>query len=137
MIANGVVIDTSMWIAYFKGSAPYASVVERLVLEERAVTTGLILAELLQGVKSEREIRMIIEVFAGLPTLEITTELWRSAGQMAHTMRRQGVTIPLTDMALAALARSYRLPVYSLDKHFAHIPGVELYAIPSPLPPHA
>lgn len=131
MTANGVVVDTSIWIAYLRGSAPYASVVERLVLEERAMTTGLILAELLQGVKSERESQVIIEVFGGLPTLEITTELWRIAGQLAHSMRRAGVTIPLTDVALAALAQSHHLLVYSLDKHFEQIPGVELYA-PSP-----
>jgi len=128
MTVNGVVIDTSMWIEYLKGSAPYASVVERLVLEDRAVTTGLILAELLQGVKGEREAQVIIEVFSGLPTLEITTELWRIAGQLGCAMRRKGVTIPMTDIALAALAQSHQLLICSLDKHFEQIPGVELYA---------
>lgn len=137
MTANGVIVDTSIWIAYLKGSTPYASAVERLVLEERAMTTGLILAELLQGVKSERESQVIIEVFGGLPTLEVTTELWRFAGQLAHSMRRTGVTVPLTDVALAALARSHRLLVYSLDKHFGQIPGVELYAPISALTPSA
>lgn len=129
MTVNGVVIDTSMWIEYLKDSAPYASVVERLILEERAVTTGIILAELLQGVRGEREVQAIIEVFDGLPTLEITTELWRIAGQLAYTMRRKGVTLPLTDMALAALAQSHHLLIYSLDKHFEQIPGVNLYTI--------
>lgn len=103
MSADGVIIDTSLWIEYFKGSASNASVVEGLVLEERAVTTGLVLAELLQGVRSEREGQTIAEVFGGLPTLETTTEIWRAAGQRACALRRQGITVPLTDVALSTL----------------------------------
>ncbi len=127
MSADGVIVDTSLWIEYFKGSASNASVVEGLVLEERAVTTGLVLAELLQGIKSEREGQTITEVFGGLPTLEITTEIWKVAGQLACSLRRQGVTIPLTDVVLGALALEHRLLIFSLDKHFEQIPGVRLY----------
>ncbi|MDE2060700.1 MAG: PIN domain-containing protein [candidate division NC10 bacterium] len=130
MSADGVIIDTSLWIEYFKGSAPNASFVERLVLEERAVTTGAVLAELLQGVRSEREGQTIAEVFGGLPTLEITTEIWKAAGQLACALRRQGVTVPLTDVALGALALGHHLLVFSLDKHFEQIPGVRLYHTP-------
>lgn len=127
MSANGVIIDTSLWIEYFKGSAPNASVVEQLVMEEHAVTTGLVLAELLQGVRSEREGQTIAEVFGGLPTLEITTEIWKAAGQLACALRRQGVTVPLTDVALGALALEHHLLIFSLDTHFERIPGVRLY----------
>jgi len=127
MSADGVIVDTLLWIEYFKGSAPYASAVEGLVLEERAVTTGLVLAELLQGVRSEREAQTIAEVFGGLPTLEITTEIWKAAGQRACALRRQGVTVPLTDVALSALASAHNLLLFSLGTHFERIPGVRLY----------
>lgn len=127
MSADSVIIDTSLWIEYFKGSVPNASFVERLVLEDRAVTTGLVLAELLQGVRSEREGQTITDVFGGLPTFEITTEIWMAAGQLAYTLRRQGVTVPLTDAALGALALAHQLLVFSLDKHFEHMRGVRLY----------
>lgn len=127
MSADGVVIDTSLWIEYFKGSIPNASFVERLVLEERAVTTGLVLAELLQGVRSEQEGQMITEVFGGLPTLEITTEIWKAAGHLAWALRRQGVTVPLADVALGTLALEHDLLMFSLDQHFEHIPELRLY----------
>lgn len=127
MSANGVIIDTSLWIEYFKGSAPNAAFVEQLVVEERAITTGLILAELLQGIRSEREGQTIAEVFDGLPTLEMTTDIWKAAGYRACALRRQGITVPLSDVALGALASEHRVLIFSLDKHFDLIPDIQLY----------
>ena len=127
MKPDAVVVDTSLWAEFFRGSTPLSSAVERLILEEQAVTTGLILAELLQGVKKESEAQKIIEVFDGLPTAEITTPIWRSAGRTGAALRRKGVTLPLSDLAIAALAVEHGLLVFTLDKHFDQIPDIRFY----------
>ena len=127
MKPDAVVVDTSLWVEFFRGSTPLSSAVERLILEEQAVTTGLILAELLQGVKKESEAQKIIEVFDGLPTAEITTPIWRSAGRTGAALRRKGVTLPLSDLAIAALAVEHGLLVFTLDKHFDQIQDIRFY----------
>ncbi|MBI4690333.1 MAG: hypothetical protein HY754_08725 [Nitrospirae bacterium] len=42
-------------------------------------------------------------------------------------LRRNGINLPLTDVAIAALSIEHNLKVFTLDKHFEQIPGVRIY----------
>lgn len=127
MSPDGVVVDTSLWVDFFRGTVPSASAVERLIVQGEAVTSGIILAELLQGVKRPSEEQQIIEVFGGLPVVELTTAMWKVAGQTGSALRRKGITLPLSDLAIAAIALEHGFSVYTRDKHFDQIPNVKRY----------
>ena len=127
MARDGVIVDTSVLISFFRGESKIADKVTRLLQDNRVVTTGIIIAELLQGMKDVKEERDISGIFAEISPLEITTDLWIKTGKIALSLRREGINLPLTDVAIAALAVEHNLSVYTLDKHFEKIPGLKMY----------
>jgi predicted nucleic acid-binding protein len=95
-LAN-VLIDSSVWIEFFKKREPFHSAVLELMDANRVCCVGLILAELMQGAKSERELSVIRDfthVFRFLPE---TPELWAKAGKLSYTLRRKGITVGLAE----------------------------------------
>lgn len=132
MTKDGVIVDTSVLIDFLKNTEPNAKTVEDLITTKRLLTTGIIAAELLQGVKSSKEERHVSELLDGIPSIELNTATWLKAGRLAYSLRREGVTLPLTDVAIAALAIEHDLSIFTLDKHFAQIPGVRLHNAPFP-----
>ena len=63
-----VVIDTSAWIQFFRhGSDEVSQLVAELVRKDQAVMTGVVLTELLQGIKTDKERQHLSALFASLP----------------------------------------------------------------------
>mgnify|MGYP001146694374 CR=1 FL=1 len=129
MIKDGVIADTSVLVAFFKGESEYVEEVNRLLQNNRLITTGIIIAEVLQGLKGVREEHRISDLLVTLSPIELTTDLWVKAGKMSLALRRKGVNLPLTDIAIAVLALEYDLYVFSLDKHFEKILELKIYRI--------
>lgn len=127
MIKDGVIVDTSVLIAFFRGKEKIADKVSTLLQDNRLMTTGLIIAELLQGMKDVKEEKNISDILAETSPLEITTDLCIKAGKVALSLRKKGINLPLTDVAIAALAIEHNLQIFTLDKHFEQIPGVKVY----------
>ena len=127
MIKDGVIVDTSILIDFLKGSEKFAEEVTALLVKNRAVTTGIIIAELLQGIKNPKEKQNISELMTAINALEISTELWIKAGNLSSSLRKKGISLPLTDVAIATLALEFNLYVFTLDKHFEQIPGIHLF----------
>ncbi|MBM4137739.1 MAG: PIN domain-containing protein [Nitrospira sp.] len=127
MTKDGVIVDTSVLISFFRGEEKIADKVSSLLQNNRVVTTGIIIAELLQGMKDMREESNISDILAETSPLEITIDLWIKAGNLALSLRRKGINLPLTDVAIAALAIEQNLSIFTLDKHFEQIPGVRVY----------
>ncbi|MBN2373666.1 PIN domain-containing protein [bacterium] len=126
MIKEGVIIDTSVLIDFLNGSEKYSDQVIGLLEKNRAVITGIIIAELLQGIKNTEEEQTALELMSAIETLEISTGIWIKAGRISSSLRKKGINLPLTDIAIAALALEYNLHILTIDKHFGQIPGIRL-----------
>ena len=117
-----VLIDTSAWIKFLrKGNDPVSDRVDQLIQAGQAVLTGPVLAELLQGCKSEAEQRKLLRVLAPIRFADVTRGDWSTAGDALGRLWRQGITLPLSDALIATVARRNGLPVLTLDKHFQHL----------------
>ena len=127
MIKDGVIVDTSVFIDFFKGSDKIAEEVTDLLVANRVISTGIIIAELLQGIKKPNEEDRIEDLLAGVNILEISTPLWVKAGRLSSSLRRKGINLPLTDTAIAILALEHDLTLFTLDNHFKQIPDLKLY----------
>ncbi len=128
-----VVADTSVWIEYFKGGdAPTRAALRDLIRAQQAILVGVVLAELLQGSRSSKEADALLSKLAGLPFLETTFSTWKRTGELSASLRRKGVTLPLSDLVIAALALEHGCRVYTLDAHFEQIPGLTLHTAPRP-----
>lgn len=123
-----VVADTSVWIPFFNhpGSAEKREI-DGLIDSDRLVLVGVVLAELIQGCRTVSEAETTASRLAGLRFIETTFSTWRRAGDVSFGLRRKGITLPLSDLVIAALALEHRLDVYTIDPHFEQVPGLTLY----------
>ncbi|MFC1534218.1 PIN domain-containing protein [Thermodesulfobacteriota bacterium] len=125
-----VLVDTSVWIEYFNNSdSRYGESLEQLLIKGRVAGSGIVLTELLQGAKIEKEFNTIPESMNALPFLETTLNIWIKAGRISFTLRRKGITIPITDIVIASLAIENNCMIFSLDPHFNKIPDIKLYEL--------
>lgn len=125
---RGVVVDTSVWVDFLRGGrGRAAAAVEELVHSARAVTCGIVLAELLAGVKDGVQRDSLQAALAGLDYVEMREETWRTVGELAAGLRRKGRILPMSDVIVAALAIERGLPVFTVDNHFRHVPGLQLH----------
>ncbi|HYL79776.1 MAG TPA: PIN domain-containing protein [Candidatus Acidoferrum sp.] len=130
-----ILVDTSVWIAYFRDpSAPVGDRLEGLMDADEAFVAGPIVYEVLQGTRTPEEFDTLRDLLGELPFLPAHGETWIGAAGMAAGLRRRGVTLPMTDILLATLARDNQCSIWSLDPHFASIPGVRLFQAPSRKP---
>ncbi len=123
-----VVADTSGWIPFFNepGSAEKRAL-DALIDADRLVMVGVVLAELIQGCRTPKEAEATTSRLAGLQFIETTFSTWRRAGELSFGLRRQGVTLPLSDLVIAALVLEHRLEIYTRDPHFKKVAGLTLH----------
>lgn len=123
-----VVADTSVWIPFFNhpGSVEKREL-DALIDADRLVLVGVVLAELIQGCRTASEAETTASRLTGLRFVETTFSTWRRAGEVSFALRRKGLTLPLSDLVVAALALEHHLEVYTLDPHFEQVPDLALY----------
>lgn len=112
-----VLVDTSMWIEYFKGN----KMVQDLVHDTKGFKCfiiGPVMTELLLGIKTISEKERLITCMNVLPMLEIENDDWINAGNTGHLLRQKGITIPLPDLIIFSVANKNNCAVFTLDKHF-------------------
>lgn len=120
----GSLVDTSVWIDFFRGVESIKEILTKLIAGDRVFTAGPVLFELLQGIRSSKEREQVKEALLSVNFLDITPEDWEGAALISRELRAQGITIPVTDLLLAQLAKAHDLEILSLDPHFDQIPGI-------------
>jgi tRNA(fMet)-specific endonuclease VapC len=125
-----IIVDTSVWIEYLKNKPTIAEKLDRQLLAGDIFTVGPVIAELLQGAKTEKDYRMLKNSINGLPFIETSFENWALAGDISYKLRQKGITIPITDCIIAAVAFFNNASVMTHDRHFANIPNLKLENIP-------
>ena len=120
-----VLPDTCAWIDYFNGrdTAIARAVVQALTTCE-IVTCGVVVYELFQGIRSDKECALVQKAFGSLRHIEMDKELWLSAAQLSATLRKKGITIPASDIQIAALALRHQATILTIDQHFGHVPDL-------------
>lgn len=122
MSAKLVLIDTSAWIEYLKKTShPVTKEIESALILNVAATCKLVLAELLQGARSEKETDLILDLASVVRILNESESTWQEAGFLSNKLRKQGKAISLIDCYLAVLAKESKAVILTLDKHFSVI----------------
>jgi predicted nucleic acid-binding protein len=124
---NKILADTCIWIEFFRPESAIGTSLAELLKQGLIASCGIVLFELLQGIRSEPEKGVIQNTLSGLPYFEMTTDLWEKAAGLATQVKRRGLNLPLSDIFIAAIAIEHKLPIFTLDKHFEQIPGVQIY----------
>lgn len=118
-----VLVDTSAWAEFLNGTAsPVSRAVDRLLAEEDdVVTCGLVVAEIFQGIRRERdELESFFRKMTFLEPAGIETYL--RAADLHRALRRRGVTIRSTiDCFLAVLAAENGCEILHRDRDLDRI----------------
>lgn len=124
---DNVLADTSVWIEFFKPGSKTGDELAELIMKNSICTCGVVLFELVQGVKTENEKEIILDTLSNLEYFEMSAALWRKAGEISAALKKNGLNLPLSDIFIAALATEHNLSIFTLDRHFEQIPGVKVY----------
>lgn len=111
-----VLIDSSVWISFFKGDVR-ARHLDELIQTNRIRTNELILAELLPALRARHEKRLVsLLLEVGVNELRID---WDGIMDMQTTNLRNGINkVGMADMIILQNAIQHETPLYSFDKHF-------------------
>lgn len=115
-----VLVDTSAWLhALRKESVPaIKSRVDELLKDNLVVTTPMVKLELLGGTRTDKEFRRLKAYLDALDDVEIGDGEWERAYELSFNLRRKGLTIPYTDILIAACALTAGLTLMHVDAHF-------------------
>ena len=123
-----VVVDTSVWIAYFRdATSPLDDAVDNLLDNDEALLVGPVMFELLRGSKSPNEYRYLSDRLNELPFEDTTMAIWSHASQLTYELRTRGVTMGISDALIAAIALEGSHQVFSIDADFQRVPGLRLF----------
>jgi predicted nucleic acid-binding protein len=119
-----VLVDSSIWIDFFgKKKTTTQDILEKiLVNNNQACICGIILQEVLQGIRSDHEYEMVRERFSRLPFIYSNRRTYEMAASLYRILRKNGFTLPSADATLASIAIQYGLKLFTLDlEHFRAI----------------
>jgi predicted nucleic acid-binding protein len=133
MSAERILIDTSVWIEYFRNqSAVLVDLVAQAANSREICVPRVVLAELMQGAKSEKELAVIEKFMGAFTILDQTEQTWLKAGRLSYELKRKGKNMNLTDCYIAVLALDNDCALLTMDKHFKDISrhtGLELVGV--------
>lgn len=120
---NRILVDTSAWIWFMKIKAPQPLVqfLNDALDANLVATNGLIIAELLQGARTDKEYGDLKESLSALHYLPFIPHTFEQAGRIGFQLRRKGLSIPTTDLLIAQTAIENRCVLLHSDKHFETI----------------
>lgn len=93
-----ILVDSSVWVDYFRGTgSKEAETLDRLLAEEPLATGDLILTEVLQGFRSDRDFQQARRLMSSLTVIEIGgIDVAVQAARNFRSLRSRGITIRKT-----------------------------------------
>ena len=122
MSAERILIDTSVWIEYLRDkSSPVADKMDQILSEDDVFVPNIVIAELIQGAKSSKEISVIKDFLDAFHIIDQREDSWIKAGKLAYDLKKKGKTIHLVDCYIAVIAQEYKCKIFTLNRHFKEI----------------
>ena len=125
-----IVADTSAWVQFLRRpDSPEGREMRSLIRQGQVALTGVVVAEVIQGARDEGHREELMDLLSALPFLQASYATWARAGLLSFRLRQAGQRLPLTDVAVAAVALEHDCPIFTLDDHFQRVPGLRLHEV--------
>jgi hypothetical protein len=122
---NSLLVDTSVWIDFFRGveNTNVQILTEYLTEDDPVFICPIILQEILQGIRTEKQFNEIKEYLLCLNILnEDSIESALGAADLFRKLRKKGITIRKSnDCLIAWYAIKYSLNILHKDRDFDQI----------------
>ena len=118
-----ILIDSSAWIEYYhpRGHPVVQENVASAIESDEAAVNGIIQVEIVGFVAKEKQRETLLADFGSYHWLEIDRAVFDDATELGATLRGHGITVPATDLIVAATAIRARAALYHVDSHFDQI----------------
>ncbi len=116
-----LLVDSSVWVDYFNGVGTAETDYLDAVLGREPVATGdLILAEVLQGFRSDADYATARELLASLAVHEfLGAALALKVAENYRTLRKKGITVrKMADTIIATYCIKHGIPLLFSDRDF-------------------
>jgi predicted nucleic acid-binding protein len=117
-----LVVDTSVWVDYFNGAiTPQTDALDDWLGMEEIIIGDLILTEVLQGFRHDRDYRQALRLLQAFPIVTMLgPELAVRSAQHYRTLRSRGVTVRKTiDVIIGTYCIVQGVPLLHSDRDFA------------------
>ena len=116
-----VLVDSSVWVNYFNGTITWQTEIFDQMLQQIPLLTGdLILTEVLQGFRSDKDFRKAKEIMSILPCKEMVgTNIAIQSAENYRKLRKKGITVRKTiDVIIGTFCITKNIPLLHDDKDF-------------------
>jgi predicted nucleic acid-binding protein len=125
-MARPLLIDTSAWVEAMRrqGDEATRDEVHAALRAGRARFCDVVRLELWNGIGDDRERKWLTELEQTVETVPTDDAVWKEARRLARETRRQGLTLPSTDLLVAACSRVHGLEILHRDGHFDRLAAI-------------
>jgi predicted nucleic acid-binding protein len=116
-----ILVDSSVWIDYFRSAdTPQVALLDSLLGRSPIAVGDLIAAEVLQGVRSEREYKLVKAALEAFDHIDLVGyDLAMRASENHRALRAKGITIRKTiDTLIASRCIADNLTLLHADRDF-------------------
>ena len=113
-----ILVDTSAWIDFFRGSGKLANEVSDLIDGDLATICGPIVTEIYRGTVRAKERQSLEALLKGIPLLQQPETLWEDAGLLGAFIAKKGFTVKSFDLLIASYAIAADIALLTADRDF-------------------
>lgn len=116
-----IIVDSSVWIDYFNGTlTPQTNRLDILLSQQLIGTRDLILAEVLQGFREDKDYQIALQLFQSLEFYNmLNKKLALQTAQNYRFLRKQGITVRKTiDVMIETFCIENNCSLLHSDKDF-------------------
>ena len=121
-----ILVDSSSWIHFLRpnGDPAVRARVEAALTAGDACSCPLIRLELWNGAAGDRDRKILRDFEVVLTELPIDDDVWAGAYELARRARLAGVSVPATDILIAACTRRHGAELETADSDFERLGSV-------------
>ena len=113
--------DTNVFIDFWNNlTDQLTSVFEK----EDIYICGIVRAELLHGTVSKKNFNSVTKLLDVFDELNPEKGDWQKLGEQLYSLRRNGLSVPISDVIIASIAIKNDISVWTRDHHFKLIQNV-------------
>lgn len=133
-----IFVDTSVWSLAFRRKqqqtdCPVVAQLKYLIeTDEPLLVAGIVLQELLTGLKEEAQFNRMYRLITGFTLVVANESHHKLAAQIANACRKNGVATTATDCLIAAMTINHNAQLLTTDQDFSYMAKycpLNLYAI--------
>ena len=122
-----LIVDTSVWSLFLRRvkvdrDNPFVLQLRHHIEKQDCIhLVGIVLQELLDGLKSPGHFNLLLDYFDSFPLIELVRDDFIEAARLKNRCRSKGIQAGSVDFLIAATAINRNYPLLTADKDFSYI----------------